>query len=219
MARVFQTTLWSRIEEAQRGEDDAVSVFVARYRGPLLAFVERRGFSHQDAEDLVQEVFLRLFAREALARADRERGRFRSFILGIAKHVMSEERERRGALKRGGGVKPVPLSEAPDVAAEEPVDTEFDQIWADHLLRRSLEELRQENPRQHQALQLRFQEGMAYQDIAAQMSRNLQQVKNDLHRARKRLVKAIKQEIAHYSSTTEEYEDELKSFLSFLGER
>jgi RNA polymerase sigma-70 factor (ECF subfamily) len=214
----FQTTLWSRIEDIQRGNQSGVWTFVERYRRPLLSFVERRGFSAQDAEDLVQEVFLRLFTKEALARADRNRGRFRSFVLGIAKHVMSEERAKRGAKKRGGGERPVPLSEAPEVAYEESSDSEFDSIWADHLLRRALEGLSQENPRQHKALKMRFEEGLSYQDIAERMERNLQQVKNDIHRARKRLIKGIKAEIADYCSTEAEYEDEVRSFLTFLGE-
>lgn len=214
----FQTTLWSRIEDIQRGDDKAVWSFVERYRKPLLSFIERRGYNRQDAEDLVQEVFLRLFAKEALARADRERGRFRSFLLGIAKHVMSEERVRRQAKKRGGGEKPVPLSEAPEVASEDSGDGEFDRIWADHMLRRALDVLESENPRQHKTLKMRFERDMSYQDIAEELTRNLQQVKNDIHRARKRLVRIIKQEIADYSSTEAEYQDEVRSFLTFLGE-
>lgn len=215
----FQTTLWSRIEEIQQGANsEAVWTFVSRYRRPLLSFVERRGFSRQDAEDLVQEVFLRLFTKEALSRADRERGRFRSFVLGITKHVMSEERARRAAKKRGGGERPIPLSEVPEVALEEAGDGEFDQIWADHLLRRALDGLETENPRQHQTLKMRFEGELSYQEIAEKMDRNLQQVKNDIHRARRKLVKRIKQEIEGYCSTQAEFEDEVRSFLSFLGE-
>lgn len=214
----FHTTLWSRIEELQRGDQSGAWAFVERYRRPLLRFIEGRGFGPQDAEDLVQEVFLRLFAKEALARADRERGRFRSFVLGIARHVMSEERARRAAKKRGGGERPIPLSEIPDVASPSEDEGEFDRLWADHLLRKALDALREENPRQHRALTLRFEKGLSYQDIAAHMERNLQQVKNDLHRARRRLVKTIKEEIASYCSSEAEYEDEVRSFLSFLGE-
>ena len=215
----FLTTLWSRIEEIQRGDNsEAVWTFVSRYRRPLLSFVERRGFSTQDAEDVVQEVFLRLFTKEALARADRERGRFRSFVLGIAKHVMSEERARRSAKKRGGGERPIPLSEIPEVVQKESDETEFEGIWADHLLRRALDALEEDNPRQHRTLKMRFEEELSYREIAKRMDRNLQQVKNDIHRARRKLVKRIKKEIEGYCSSQSEFEDEVSSFLSFLGE-
>jgi len=219
MAGAFQTTLWSRIEEVQRGDSQEVVSFVDRYRPPLLRFVRGRGFPPQDAEDLVQEVFLRLFTREALARADRTRGRFRSFLLGIAKNVIREEYERRAAQKRGGGARPVPLSQAPEAAYEEESESEFDQIWSDHLLRQALADLRQESPRQHETLQLRFEQKLSYKEIAERLERNLQQVKNDIHRARRKLVKTIKAEISRYSSSSAEYEDELASFLTFLGEK
>jgi RNA polymerase sigma factor (sigma-70 family) len=214
----FQTTLWSRIEDIQRGDDKAVWAFVDRYRSPLLRFIVANGYRSQDAEDLAQEVFLRLFAKEALARADRERGRFRSFLLGIAKNVMSEERIRRQALKRGGAAKKVALGEVGEPAYEEASDGEFDRIWADHMLSRALDALQAENPRQHQTLTMRFEGNRSYQEIADKMKRSLQQVKNDIHRARKRLVTSIKAEIKEYSSTEAEYADEVRSFLSFLGE-
>lgn len=218
---MFQTTLWSRIEEAGRGDPGALSAVVERYRQPLVQFVRMQGLSEADAEDLVQEVFLRLFSRDVLARADRARGRFRSYLLGVVRNVIREDAERRSARCRGGGATFVRLSQVGEVGLEasQEEDPAFDQLWSDHILRRALEALRQENPRRHRTLEMRFSEKLSYQEIADRLGHTLQVVKNDIHRARRQLVKVIKEEIGNYSSSDAEYEEELAAFLRFLGER
>ena len=72
------------------------------YWFPLYAFVRRAGYSAEDAQDLTQEFFVRLLSENYLAGADRQRGRFRSFLLGAMKHFLAKERRRQGAQKRGG---------------------------------------------------------------------------------------------------------------------
>lgn len=214
---LFLTTLWSRISDARQGDESAVVSFVDRYRPAALRFVRGRGFSRDDAEDLVQEVFLRLFAKEALSRADRDRGRFRSFLVGICMNVIREELHRRGAKKRGGGKKPVPLADAPEPAVEERDEADWDQIWAEELLQRAFEELRQEHPRQYETLALRFQEGLSNPDIAERMGRTAKDVRNDLHRARKRVIKMVRAEILRYSSSKDEFEDDMALFARVVG--
>lgn len=213
----FHTTMWSRIEEVQRGDSLAVWSFVDRYRPSLVRFIQGKGFSAQDAEDLAQEVLMRLFAKDALLRADRERGRFRAFLVGITKNVMRKDRERKAAKKRGGGAKPVPLDEVPEVAAESASDEAFDRIWAEQLLSRAFDTLKAENPRQYQTLIFRFQEDMKAEAIAEHMGRNVQQVRNDLHRARKRLARIVRDEIMRYASSREEFDEELALFRTLVG--
>ena len=72
------------------------------YWFPLYAFVRRAGYSAEDAQDLTQEFFVRLLAKNYLAVADRQRGRFRSFLLGAMKHFLANQERRQGAQKRGG---------------------------------------------------------------------------------------------------------------------
>jgi RNA polymerase sigma factor (sigma-70 family) len=216
----FHSTVWTRILEAQRGKDDAVCDLVLLYRAPLLRWVRAQGLADADAEDVVQEVFLRLVSRDVLGRADRERGRFRAFLLGVAKNVVREERERRGAKKRGGGARSARLSDVYDlVPAPVEADPEWNSLWSDHLLERALDALSRESPRLHEALSLRFQQELSHKDIAARMDRTIQQVKNDLHRARLKLVERIKADIAAYASSPEEVEEETAAFLAWLGGR
>ena len=87
-----------RSSEASR----ALAALCENYWFPLYAFVRRAGYSAEDAQDLTQEFFVRLLAKNYLAVADRQRGRFRSFLLGAMKHFLANQQRRQGTQKRGG---------------------------------------------------------------------------------------------------------------------
>ena len=87
-----------RVPEAGR----ALATLCENYWFPLYAFVRRAGFSAEDAQDLTQEFFVGLLAKNYLAVADPQRGKFRSFLLGAVKHFLANERRRQAARKRGG---------------------------------------------------------------------------------------------------------------------
>src|SRR5262245_49640276 len=92
---MFPTTVWTVIRKAGANDRQAMEGFARDYRLPVLRYIERRGFSRNDAEDLCQEVFLRILSSQVLARVDRELGRFRSLVLAVTKHVL--QRARRGS--------------------------------------------------------------------------------------------------------------------------
>ncbi len=217
----FESTLWSRISLVKRRDTTAVNAFVSQYRTPVLRFVKNLGFAEQDAEDLTQEVFLRITRDDVLARADRAKGRFRSFLLGVTQNVVREERKRRGTIKRGEGKAAVSLDAddgalAGSVAAAPVRDEEFDRVWLMELVKRALAKLEAEKPDQHQAMSLHLLQGLAYEQIAESMGKKLQDVKNYLHRARARLAELLKAEIAEYASSAEEYEEEVAYLSKFL---
>ena len=74
-----------------------------RYWFPLYAFLRRRGYRTEESQDLIQGFFLRLVERGVLQKADRERGRFRSFLLAALKNYVANESARQRTLRRGGG--------------------------------------------------------------------------------------------------------------------
>jgi RNA polymerase sigma-70 factor (ECF subfamily) len=212
---MFQTTIWSELAGAGAKETAATDAFVTRYRPPLLAFLRRRGVSPEDAEDVAQEVFLRLFARDLLARADREKGRFRSYLLGVTTNVLGDRLRRARAQKRGGGHEHVSLHAIGDAAADPKANADFDACWVSHLVGRALEAVQRENARQHELLGLAA-DGLAPREIAERLGRTPGQVRTDLSRARKRLATAVSAEVARYCSSQEEYEAELKAILGRL---
>ena len=84
--RLFVTTHWSVVLAAGRDSSpaatDALEQLCRAYWYPLYAYVRRKGYDADDAQDLTQEFFARLLARNYLSVADRHKGKFRSFLLG-----------------------------------------------------------------------------------------------------------------------------------------
>ena len=121
------------------------------YWPPLYAELRRRGHSPSDAQDLTQEFFARLLRRQSFGSADRERGRFRSFLLGALGYFLTDHLREKTALKRGGK-EPLLSLDAEECEAwfrEQPSSdmdaaTVFDQRWALVLMDRALEALRAE---------------------------------------------------------------------------
>ena len=212
---MFRTTLWSQLGEVGAHEPRAVEAFVSRYRAPLLAFVARRGQSREDSEDVVQEVFLRLFSADLLEKADQQRGRFRSYLLGITTNVLRERARRAQATKRGGGQPRVSLEAlAFDPVAPNPSAPEFDACWIAHLVSRAMERVKEESPRHHELL-LRVSAGEAPAAIAESLGWTPGRARVDLHRARKRLSKGLRDEVSRYCSSQEEFEAELACVLAY----
>lgn len=102
----FATTQWSLVLAAGRGSAEAEAALArlcSLYWYPVFAFVRRRGHSEEEAQDLTQSFFTRLIEKHDFALADRDRGRFRTFLLTACKHFLLNEHDRGQALKRGGG--------------------------------------------------------------------------------------------------------------------
>lgn len=103
------------MEAGQADSDEtarkALSTFTEAYWAPLYTFVRRRGYSTADAQDIVQGFFAHLLERNTLSRADQEKGRLRTFLLGSLQNFLLKQRERMRAQKRGGGQEFVSFDE------------------------------------------------------------------------------------------------------------
>ena len=151
----FATTQWSVVVAAGRGDDtsarDALASLCRRYWYPLYAFARRRGANEHEAQDLVQGFFALVLEKGYIAAADRDRGRFRSFLMTAFSNHTSKERERSGAQKRGGDhtVLSLNMSKGEEWYALEPADDRtpervFERRWALTVLDKVLAELRAE---------------------------------------------------------------------------
>ncbi len=103
----FVQTRWSMVVAATGGDSTrarrALEHLCATYWYPLYAFVRRQGHGAADAQDLTQEFFARLLEKNWLDAVDREKGKFRSFLLAAMRHFLANEWDRANRLKRGGG--------------------------------------------------------------------------------------------------------------------
>ncbi len=217
MSNDFPTTQWSQILAARTSDPAELDALVRRYWPPVVAFLRRRGVA--DAEDVAQETFLRVISARLLDRADASEGQFRHLLLGVTRNVARETRRRDRALKRGGGRRRVPLDPARLPAAPAAGDDdELDRLWLEHVtglaLGRLREESRERGSRHYEALRLRFEDELPYAEIAERLECSLQDVKNGIHRARRRLAALIRDEVRAYARD----EDDLVAETGWLSQ-
>jgi RNA polymerase sigma-70 factor (ECF subfamily) len=96
----FPTTVWTLVDQAKDPLSEthlqAISVLVSKYWKPVYYFIRAKGYAPDRAEDLAQDFFLSFLERDWIRRADRERGRFRSFVLAILVRFLSDQGPHRG---------------------------------------------------------------------------------------------------------------------------
>lgn len=154
----FAPTQWSVILAAGKSQTDpeasraALAQLCETYWPPLYTYLRARGHSKHDAQDLTQGFFAYLIERKIYTRADRQKGKFRSFLLASLKNFLSDARDREQTLKRGGGQHFVPLHENQTEAAESLLQTHsssgqgsmsedrlFEHSWAETLVATTLD--------------------------------------------------------------------------------
>ena len=114
------STMWTLLSRAREGNAGELDSLLRQYRPPVLAFVRTLVRDPEEAEDVTQEVFVTVLQDGILAKADRLKGKFRSLLLAVARHVISERWRARTALKRGGNQRPLSLDRA-DASGELPL--------------------------------------------------------------------------------------------------
>jgi RNA polymerase sigma factor (sigma-70 family) len=233
----FSATHWTIVlaagHESSAGAQEALEVLCRTYWYPLYAYVRRRGYAREDAQDLTQAFFTRLLETKAVGAARPEKGKFRSFLLTSLNHFLINERERAIAAKRGGGQTLLPLDwETAEgrYQIEPPTDLKpehtFDRQWALTLMERAMPRLRQEHVAAgkdrlfdglKEFLQQPIQEG-GYEERAKELGLTPGAAAVAVHRLRQRYGELVREEIAHTVSRPEEIEDELRYLLSILRE-
>jgi len=232
---VFATTHWSVVLAA--GQSPAPSAQAAleklcrTYWFPLYAFARRQGHSPEDAQDLTQEFFSRLLQKNYLARADPDRGKFRTFLLRSLRNFLINEWKREGRLKRGGGVEFISIDTttaedryAAQVADAFDPDAEYETRWAVNLIELVLNALRQEFSAADKAPLFEELKGFvwgdkstaSYADIAKHLNLTEGNVKVTVHRLRQRFRELLRAEVANTVERPEDIDSELRHLISVL---
>jgi RNA polymerase sigma factor (sigma-70 family) len=231
---VFATTHWTVVLTAGREDalqmGEALEKLCQTYWHPIYAYARRRGYSPADAEDLTQGFFAWLLERNWLGRADRQRGRFRSFLLTSFSRFLSDEWDKFKAQKRGSGqVISMPFEEANPAGGWEPVDNitpeqSFERQWAvsllDLVMNRLSVEFSQNGKRAlFEILKpclLGERTSQPYAALAAKVGMTEGSVKVAVHRLRQRYREILRDEISNTVEKPEEIEDELRHLFSVL---
>ena len=210
---------------------DALAHLCRSYWYPLYAYARRRGHPPHDAQDLTQEFFARLLRGNWIAQADRQRGRFRTFLLSAMQHFLANEWNKARAKKRGGTR---PILSLDDDSAErryrlEPTVTDtpetlFERGWALSLLNDVLKRLQEEYCREGkqdwiEAMQPALtadRNAIGYADIARKLGMTETAARVAVHRLRQRYRRLIQAEVASTVASPDEVEAEMRHLSQVL---
>lgn len=232
---LFLPTHWSVVLAAGHGDSpsarEALAHLCKNYWYPLYAYARRRGCSPHDAQDLPQEFFARFLEGNWVAQADRQRGRFRSFLLSAMKHFMANEWNKARAQKRGGGQPALSIEE--DSAEHryrlEPSENAtpesiFEKEWAVALLNGVLARLEAEyNEKGKRAWMEVMRPALAtdrgaldYVELAHELGTTESAARMAVHRLRQRYRQLIRAEVASTVASPEEVEAEMRHLFQAL---
>lgn len=230
---VFHTTHWSVVLQATGGDSFvALDRLCQTYWYPLYAFVRRGGYNEHDAQDLTQGFFELFLTKHYLKQVDRDKGRFRSFLLASLKHYLANEWKKANRQKRGGLVETISFDAADaeeryrlEPAEESSAELIYDRRWARAVLDSVMAQLREEfaqagkGERFEPLSQFVFQEPQAgeYPRLAAQWKITESGVRSSVQRIRQRYAALFREEIAHTVSDPRDVDGEITHLLGALG--
>jgi RNA polymerase sigma factor (sigma-70 family) len=235
-ARDFTTTHWSVVlaarDVASPQAEAALAELCRTYWYPLYAFVRRKGHSPHDAQDLTQAFFARLLEKNYVAQADRERGRFRTYLMAALTHFLADEWDKARRLKRGGDREIVSFdgASAEERYRLEPIDhldaaKLYERRWVTTLFDKVLARLEQEfrdsgKEKLFDGLKsslLAEDSGSSYSELGTQLGMKEDAVKQAVHRMRRRYRELFREEVAQTVAGPSEVEDELKHLFAVLS--
>jgi RNA polymerase sigma factor (sigma-70 family) len=237
---LFPSTHWSVVLAAGRSqaEPDVAGVALAElcqtYWAPLYNFVRSRGYAVHDAQDLTQSFFAYLLEYKVYARADRQKGKFRSFLLASIKNFVADAVDRERTLKRGGAQNFLPLNEAQAEEAEALFQTYsrtsnedrlFDRSWAEALVAAGLDRLsanykREGKEQLFSELRIFVASGAdappTYADLADRLRIAESTLRSHVARLRARYREALRAEVRRTVNTETQVDEELHELLYVL---
>jgi RNA polymerase sigma factor (sigma-70 family) len=232
----FRTTLWTVVlEAADRSSpksDAALTNLCQNYWTPVYAFIRKKGCPPERAEDLTQSFFVRLLEKNYLARAARNRGRFRSFIMTSVENFLHDEHDRATSLKRGGGQALISLDveSAEEEYLTESVDTltpasAFDRRWAGTVLDNAMQRLGAEYQETERSLLFEHlqphlwgdPDAIPYRDLSRQLTMSLVNLRVSAHRMRQRFREVLREEIAQTVSEPSEIDAEIQHLIMVVS--
>ena len=237
---LFPSTHWSAVLAAGRRQTEpevahaALAELCQTYWAPLYSFVRSRGYTVHDAQDLTQSFFAYMIERKIYARADRQKGRFRSFLLASLKNFLADAFDRDRTLKRGGGQNFLPLHEEQAKEAESLFQTYssassedriFDRSWADALVAAGLERLSadykgESKEKLFSELRIFLTSGAdpppTYAELAVRLGTAESTLRSHVTRLRARYREALRAEVRRTVDTEAQVDEELQELLRVL---
>ena len=232
----FPTTLWGLISRLGHTNVQEAGPALERlckiYWYPLYTYIRRSGRDVHESEDLAQSFFVHLFENNALQQVDKEKGKFRAFLIASLKNFLANDWDRRNAKKRGNPRLIISWDEtkSEEKYRLEPVESFsseriFERSWAFTLVDRVFTRLQQEYidadkraiyDKLQPQLTLQIEPGF-YCQAAGALGMSEGAVKTALHRMRRRFGELLRSEVAYTVASPAEVEEEIRHLLAVIS--
>jgi RNA polymerase sigma-70 factor (ECF subfamily) len=234
--RVFATTHWSVVLAAGKEESvlaqSALEALCRAYWYPIYVYVRRKGYGADDAQDLTQEFFAQLISKHHLRLADRNKGKFRTFLLTGLDYFVAREWSRAHRQKRGGQFSFISLDQqTPEERYRlEPADGDtpekkFAREWALAVLKQTMDALERECEADGKGSLFREARNLlsgerasgAYAGISERLGMAAGAARMAVLRLRQRHGELLRAELAQTVSRAEEVDEEMRFLLEALS--
>jgi RNA polymerase sigma-70 factor (ECF subfamily) len=167
MKTITNTSLLNGLRDPDN--DRVWSDFYARYQPMLIAFGKRLGLNEHDAQDAAQDTLMNFASSYREGAYDRDKGRLRTWLFGIAAHKVRDVQRKRG--------KQLVVVDNPEstrflnkVPDEHHMSEIWEAQWAQSVLHQAMEEVRQQvKPQTMQAFELFAVQGLPAEKVAKQL--------------------------------------------------
>jgi RNA polymerase sigma-70 factor (ECF subfamily) len=234
--RVFATTHWSVVLAAGKDESvparSALETLCRAYWYPIYVYVRRKGHGPDDAQELTQEFFAQLISKHHLRLADRNKGKFRTFLLAGLDYFLAREWSRAHRQKRGGQFSFISLDQqTPEERYRlEPADGDtpekkFAREWALAVLKQAMDALERECEangkgslfREARNLLSGERDSGAYAGMSQRLGMAAGAARMAVLRLRQRHGELLRAELAQTVSRVEEVDEEMRFLLEALS--
>jgi RNA polymerase sigma factor (sigma-70 family) len=234
-ARQFVTTPWTEVmlagEQNTPGAREALEHLCRLYWYPLYAHIRYTVKDPHDAEDLTQEFFRLLIEKNYLDAADRQRGKFRSFLLVAVKRFLINAHKHATRLKRGGGQNLVSLDAElaenrlqAEIGTGQSPEQIFERRWAQETLDRANEQLCREYSAGGKGELFEALKGFLteesrfgdYAEVATRLGMTASTVAVAVHRLRQRYRQLVREAVRPTVADAAEVDEEVKHLVAAL---
>jgi RNA polymerase sigma-70 factor, ECF subfamily len=172
------------VERCRRGDEGAFQELVDRYKDLVFGLIARTVTDRSRAEDLAQDVFLRVYRGLPYFRGD---ARLSTWVYRIVANACAQDQARRSA-------RTVPLPS--DGGATPPAARSSDRRFGDLELRDRLDKAIARLPAHYRLIvAAHYLDGVQYEDLAEALHLPLGTLKTQLHRAKQQLRRLLETEL------------------------
>jgi RNA polymerase sigma-70 factor (ECF subfamily) len=216
----FPATNWTILASATLNGDEAgrkaMNELCSKYWEPVAQVIQARGAPSERVDDLTQDFFLQILDRRFFQRAERGKGKFRSFMLASLRHFLADDAKSQARQKRGGHLQKISLED--EEVTMEREELQFDRNWAQMIFRQTLKKTKEAVSKNRSEEQWNFlsaflpgsnRGAVPYEELSQVLNLSEGGAKKEIYRLRATFREALREQVGLTVSAPHEIDEEL----------